>query len=80
MTSYVICLIFAWNEFLFALVLTFRKAQTIPILIAGQANQLGQYWWIMAAIALLSLIPIVACGIVVQRWLIRGLAAGGVRG
>lgn len=79
-TSFVICLIFAWNEFLFALVLTFRQAQTIPILIAGQANQLGQYWWIMAAIALLSLIPIVACGIVVQRWLIRGLAAGGVRG
>lgn len=79
-TSFVVCLIFAWNEFLFALILTFRKAQTIPILIAGQANQLGQYWWIMAAIALLSLIPIVACGIVVQRWLIRGLAAGGVRG
>ena len=79
-TSFVVCLIFAWNEFLFALILTFRKAQTIPILIAGQANQLGQYWWIMAAIALLSLIPMVACGIVVQRWLIRGLSAGGVRG
>ena len=79
-TSFVVCLIFAWNEFLFALILTFRKAQTIPILIAGQANQLGQYWWIMAAIALLSLIPMVACGIAVQRWLIRGLSAGGVRG
>ena len=79
-TSFVVCLIFAWNEFLFALILTFRKAQTIPVLIAGQANELGSYWWIMSALGLIAVVPMVACGLLVQRWLVRGLSAGAVHG
>ena len=79
-TSFVVCLIFAWNEYLFALILTFRKAQTIPVLIAGQANELGSYWWIMSALGLIAVVPMVACGLLVQRWLVRGLSAGAVHG
>jgi multiple sugar transport system permease protein len=78
--SFVICLIFAWNEFLFALVLTFRKSQTLPVLIAGQANELGSYWWIMSALAMIAVVPMIAIGIAAQRWIMRGLSAGAVKG
>ena len=79
-TSFIICLIFAWNEFLFALVLTFRKAQTLPVLIAGQATELGSYWWIMSVLAMIAIIPILVIGIVAQRWIVRGLSGGSIKG
>jgi multiple sugar transport system permease protein len=78
--SFIICLIFAWNEFLFALVLTFRKSQTLPVLIAGQANELGSYWWIMSALAMIAVVPMIAIGVAAQRWIMRGLSAGAVKG
>ena len=79
-TSFIICLIFAWNEFLFALVLTFRKAQTLPVLIAGQSTELGSYWWIMSVLAMIAIIPILVIGIVAQRWIVRGLSGGSIKG
>lgn len=79
MASLIICLIFAWNEFLFALVLTFRQAQTLPILIAGQATEAGSYWWIMAVLAIVAVLPIVVVGLLSQRWIISGLSAGAVK-
>ncbi|MEZ5666089.1 MAG: carbohydrate ABC transporter permease [Alphaproteobacteria bacterium] len=78
--SFIICLIFAWNEFLFALILTFRKAQTLPVLIASQANEAGSYWWIMSTLAMIAVIPIITIGIIAQRWIVRGLSAGGIKG
>lgn len=78
--SFIICLIFAWNEFLFALILTFRKAQTLPVLIASQANEAGSYWWIMSTLAMIAVVPIITIGVLAQRWIVRGLSAGGVKG
>ena len=78
--SFIICLIFAWNEFLFALILTFRQSQTLPVLIASQANEAGSYWWIMSTLAMIAVIPMLAIGIIAQRWIIRGLSAGGIKG
>ena len=70
----------AWNEFLFALILTFRRSQTLPVMIAGQANELGAYWWIMSALGLIAIVPMVLLGLYAQRWIVRGLSAGGVKG
>ena len=78
--SFIICLIFAWNEFLFALVLTFRRSQTLPVLIAGQATELGSYWWIMATLAMIAVVPMILVGFAAQRWIVRGLSAGSVKG
>ena len=78
--SFIICLIFAWNEFLFALVLTFRRSQTLPVMIAGQATELGSYWWIMATLAMIAVVPMILVGLAAQRWIVRGLAAGSVKG
>lgn len=79
-TAFFVCIIFAWNEFLFALILTFRRSQTLPVLIAGQANELGAYWWIMSALGLIAVVPMVLLGLYSQRWIVRGLSAGAVKG
>ena len=79
-TAFFVCIIFAWNEFLFALILTFRRSQTLPVMIAGQSNELGAYWWIMSALGLIAIIPMVALGLYSQRWIVRGLSAGAVKG
>jgi len=79
-TAFFVCIIFAWNEFLFALILTFRRSQTLPVMIAGQSNELGAYWWIMSALGLIAIVPMVVLGLYSQRWIVRGLSAGAVKG
>jgi len=79
-TAFFVCIIFAWNEFLFALILTFRRSQTLPVMISGQANELGAYWWIMSALGLIGIVPMVVIGLYAQKWLVRGLASGAVKG
>jgi multiple sugar transport system permease protein len=71
--TFLICFVFAWNEFLFALILTFHKAQTIPILIAAQHFQRGPQWWDISALALIAIAPAMAVALGLQRYLIRGL-------
>lgn len=71
--TFLICFVFAWNEFLFALILTFNKAQTIPILIAAQHFQRGPQWWDISALALIAIAPAMAVALGLQRYLIRGL-------
>jgi multiple sugar transport system permease protein len=79
-TAFFVCIIFAWNEFLFALILTFRRSQTLPVMIAGQANELGAYWWIMSALGLIAIVPMVLLGLYAQKWIVRGVSAGAVKG
>ena len=74
-----ICFIFSWNEYLFALVLSFQKASTITI---GTARFVGGYgiWWgrISAALTVAAVVPI-ALGLFGQRFLVRGLTMGAVK-
>jgi multiple sugar transport system permease protein len=79
-TAFFVSIIFSWNEFLFALILTFRRSQTLPVMISGQANELGAYWWIMSALGLIGIVPMVVLGIYASKWLVRGLSAGAVKG
>lgn len=60
--------------------LTFRRSQTLPVMIAGQATELGSYWWIMATLAIFGLVPMILVGLAAQRWIVRGLSAGSVKG
>lgn len=72
--------IFAWTDFLFALVLTGTKTVTLPVVVSGfvgvQASLLGE----LGALAVLSMIPAFTLGLIVQRHLVRGLTFGAVRG
>jgi multiple sugar transport system permease protein len=73
--------IFSWTEFLFALVLTNTKAVTLPVVIAGTATQFqGNLFGEASALTMVSLVPAVLLGILVQQHLVRGLTLGAVQG
>ncbi|MFF4689960.1 carbohydrate ABC transporter permease [Streptomyces sp. NPDC001307] len=70
----------SWNEFLFALLLTAVKAQTVPILIADFQTQYGLQWGPMTAMAALYSIPVILLTLVLQRRIVAGLTLGAVKG
>ena len=76
----IICIILSYNEFLFALVLTYRpQTQTLPVGIAlFQGDRLVQFGQ-MAAASLTGMIPVYIVALFFQRGLIRGLTSGAVK-
>ncbi|MEW6127001.1 MAG: carbohydrate ABC transporter permease [Acidobacteriota bacterium] len=77
----VFCLIISWNEFLFALVLSQTEASmTLPIGIAGRVTQYETKWGVMSAAGVVAMIPILVFALSVQRYLVRGLSLGAVKG
>lgn len=69
-----------WNEFLFALLLTERATRTVPVMIAGTRGEVGINWGLIAAIETLYIIPALILIFVLQRFLLRGMTFGTVRG
>lgn len=77
----VFCLIVSWNEFLFALVLTQTDAaMTLPVGIAGRVTQFEIKWGVMSAAGAVAMIPILIFALAMQRYLVRGLSLGAVKG
>lgn len=77
----VFCLIICWNEFLFALVLTQTDAaMTLPVGIAGRVTQYEIKWGVMSAAGVVAMVPILLFALAVQRYLVRGLSLGAVKG
>ena len=77
--SFLFSFVMAWNEFFFALILTFQKAQTIPLLIAGQSTQRGVEWWNISAMAIITILPALIITLVLQRRLVSGLTLGAIK-
>ena len=71
---------FAWNEFLFAITLADRDARTIPVHMAGAVDTRGVQFWFMAVRALIAMIPPVVIALLAQRYIVRGLTLGAVKG
>lgn len=77
----VFCLIVSWNEFLFALVLTQTDvAMTLPVGIAGRVTQYEIKWGVMSAAASVAIVPILVFALALQKYLVRGLSMGAVKG
>jgi len=72
-------LIFAWNEFFFAVSLTATRAATVPIFMVGFITSEGLFWAKFAAAGTMAMLPVVLAGWVAQRQLIRGLSLGAVK-
>ena len=70
----------AYNEFLFALILTGSRTKTLPVAIAEYGGEYFSYWSLSAAGAIGIMLPVVIFTIAVQRHLIRGLTFGPVKG
>ena len=77
--SFIICFILTWNEFLFALILTFQEAGTVPLLLAAQVTNTGIQWWRLSVLALLSLIPSIICAVILEKYMNSGLFSGSIK-
>jgi len=74
-----ICTIFSWNEFFFAVNLTAVQAQTIPVALVGFITGEGLYWARLSAAATLAALPVVLAGWIAQNKLVRGLSFGAIK-
>ncbi len=75
----VFCLIFAWNEYAFALMLTSDKSRTAPPSIPSVMGTAGVEWAAIAAGSLLFLIPVVLVTFALRNYLLRGITFGALR-
>jgi multiple sugar transport system permease protein len=76
----VFAFIACWTEFFFALILTSRNAFTLPTVFRAFLGFQGALYGEASALAMVSLVPSIALGILVQKHLVRGLTLGAVRG
>jgi multiple sugar transport system permease protein len=77
--AYILTLVLCWNEYFIALVLSSANAVTLPFLIAGQVSSQGIQWWTMAALTTAAIAPLAIIGILLERYIVRGLSAGSVK-
>lgn len=69
-----------WTEFFFALVLTSRNAYTLPTVFRAFLSFQGAQYGEASALAIVSLVPSIVLGVLVQKHLVRGLTLGAIRG
>jgi multiple sugar transport system permease protein len=72
--------LYCWNEFLYAVILTGREARTLPVTITSFMTNKAILWGRIAASGSLVLIPVLIFALFAQRYLIRGLSKGAVKG
>jgi multiple sugar transport system permease protein len=72
--------IYAWNEFMFATTLTTLKAKTLPVVISSFMSDKYLDWGSMATMGTLMIVPIIVFSVFSQKYLVRGLTFGAVKG
>jgi multiple sugar transport system permease protein len=77
----ILCLQLAWNDFLFAAVLTNNASQTLPVLMgAFNAGDSGVDWGGLTASGILVILPVILFSLAAQKHLVSGLSSGAVKG
>jgi multiple sugar transport system permease protein len=76
----VFAFIYSWNELLYASILTSFNTKTIPVVVAGFISDQFLRWGDMTAIGSLMIVPVLVFAAAAQRYLVRGLTFGAVKG
>ena len=71
---------FSWNEFLFASAVGPLNAKTLPVAISAFITDKGTAWGPMSAMGTIIVLPVLVLAVIAQRYLVRGLTAGAVKG
>ncbi|WP_413718221.1 carbohydrate ABC transporter permease [Silicimonas sp. MF1-12-2] len=77
--AFILSLVLTWNEYFFAALLTSTDAKTLPVMVASQTGSQGINWWAMAALSTAAILPLIVIGVVLERYIIKGMAAGAVK-
>ncbi|WP_434053695.1 MAG: carbohydrate ABC transporter permease [Roseibium sp.] len=72
--------IFAWNEFLFALVLTGSEVVTYTVKVTGYFGSQSTFWSKIGAMSMLGVLPMIFVVGTMQRFIVRGISMGAVKG
>lgn len=78
-TAGIFSFIIAWNEFLFALIITRQDAVTLPVGLALFKAEEGDLWHLLAAAGLIIMAPMFLLALVVQKHFVQGMTMGAVR-
>lgn len=76
----IFCIITSWNEFLFALFLAPFHAKTLPVAAVGLISYGNIFWGHIGAASAVIVVPIFVFAMIVQRYMVRGLSFGAVKG
>jgi multiple sugar transport system permease protein len=79
-TTAILCLVFSWNDYAFAVTFTGPGSQTLPVAASQLITQTGVNWGQLTAIGTVVALPMVVVGLAVRRYLVRGLTLGAVTG
>ncbi len=79
LVSSVFCFILAWNEFIFALILTRENATTLQVGLVNFRTERGDVWELMAAAGVFIVIPAFIAAIAIQKHFVAGLTGGAVK-
>lgn len=74
-----LCVVFAWNEFFFAVQLNPVSGSTVPIWVTTNISTRGDFLAKLSAASVLACLPVVLAGWVAQKRMIRGLAMGAIK-
>ncbi|MBW4707398.1 carbohydrate ABC transporter permease [Roseobacter sp. YSTF-M11] len=77
--AFILSLVLCWNEYFFAALLTSTDAKTLPVMVASQTGSQGINWWSMAALSSAAIMPLVVVAIFLEKYIIKGMAAGAVK-
>jgi multiple sugar transport system permease protein len=75
----ILSIIFSWNNFIFGVVLAGRETRTLPVAVYNVLTFEQLSWGPLAAAALVVMLPVLVLTIIIQREIVSGLAAGGVK-
>lgn len=76
----ILCFLYSWNDFFFALILTRKAAMTAPVAVVNFMNYEGWEWGKIAAGGTMVMLPVLVFSIAVRKFLIHGMTAGAVKG
>ena len=78
-TAGIFCFIIAWNEFLFALILTNKDAVTLPIGLALFKAEEGDLWNLLSAAGIIIMLPMFILALIIRKYFVQGMTMGAVR-
>lgn len=78
--TWLLCFAFSWNEFLFGLTLTTKNAIPMPVYIAGAEHTRGVQFWFVGVRVLITILPPAVLAVLAQRYIVRGLTLGAIKG
>jgi multiple sugar transport system permease protein len=79
-TTAILCLVFSWNDYAFAVTFAGPDSQTLPIAASQLNTQTGLNWGQLTAIGTIVVAPMILVGLAVRKYLVKGLTLGAVTG